>query len=71
MASRVSAQCSVQQKTGFLIDETGNKLQAKSVVMCQSTPFVVMEEGNINHFTGGKMENIHHADDRYSDFLVE
>ena len=69
MAFQVSAQCFVQQKTGFLIDKTGNKLQAKSVVMCQSNPYMVTEEGDIDHFTGGKMENIYHVDDMYSDFL--
>ena len=37
--------------------------------MCQSTPYMVTEEGDINHFAGGKMENIYHADGRYSDFL--
>ena len=69
MASKVSVQCFVQQETGFLMDESGNKLQAKSMVMCQSIPYWITEEGNINHFMGGKMENIYHAHDRYSDFL--
>ena len=41
------------------------------MVMCQSTSYVVTEEGNINHFAGGKMENIYYADDRYSDLLEE
>ena len=71
MASQVTAQCFIQQETGFLIDKTGNKLQAKSMVMCQSTPYIVTEEGDINHFAGGKMENIYHGDDKYSNFLEE
>ena len=32
---------------------------------------MVTEEGDINHFTGDKMDNIYHADDRYFDFLEE
>ena len=71
MASQVTAQCLTEQETGFLVDEMGNKLQAKSMVMCQSTPYMVTEEGDIDHFAGGKMENIYHADDRYSNFLEE
>ena len=61
----------MEQETGFLVDETGNKLQAKSVMMCQMTPFVITEEGNIDHFTGGKMENIYNVDERYFDFHEE
>ena len=61
----------MEQETGFPVDKTGNKLQAKSVVMCQSTPYMVTEEGGIDHFAGDKMENIYHADDRYSDFHKE
>ena len=71
MASKVSVQCFIQQETGFPIDESGNKLHAKSMVMCKSIPYVITEEGDINHFVGSRMENIYHADDRYSDFLEE
>ena len=71
MASQVAAKCSVEQKTGFLVDEAGNKLQAKSMVMCQMTPFVITEEGNVDHFAGGKMENIYHVDKWYFDFLED
>ena len=49
--------------------EAGSKLQAKSVVMCQMTPFVITEEGDIDHFTGSKIENICQADERYFHFL--
>ena len=41
------------------------------MVMSQSTPYAVTQEGNIDHFAGGKMEIIYHADSRYSDFLEE
>ena len=69
MASKVSAQCFVQQETDFLIVESGNKMQAKSMVMCKSIPYMVTEEGDISHFIRGRMENIYHVDGRYSDFL--
>ena len=52
-----------------ILDEAGNKLQVKSVVMCQITPFMIPEEGDIDQFTRGKMEDIYQADDRYFDFL--
>ena len=56
--SQVASQCFAEQETGSLVNEMGNKLQAKSMVMCQSTPYMVTDEGNIDHFAGGKMENI-------------
>ena len=61
----------MEQDTAFLVGEMGNKLQAKSVVMCQSTSHMVTEEGDIDPFARGKMENIFHADDRYYNFLEE
>ena len=48
MASKVSVQCFGQQETSFLIDESGYKLQAKSMVMCQSNPYVITEDGDID-----------------------
>ena len=71
MASQVAAKHFMEQETGFLVDEAGNKIQAKSVVICQMTPFVITKEGNINHFAGGKMENVYHADERYYNFLED
>ena len=69
MASKVSAKCLVEQKTGILVDEAGDKLQAKLVMMCQITPFVITEEGDIGHFAGGKMKDIYQADNRYLNLL--
>ena len=61
----------MEQETGFLVDEAGNKPHAKSVVTCQMTPFVITKEGNIDHFTGGTMENVYHIRERYSNFLED
>ena len=69
MASQVAAQCIVEQETGFLVDIKGNKLQAKPIVLCQGTPYMVTGEGGINHFMGCKMDNVYHKDKRYFDFL--
>ena len=41
------------------------------MVMYRKTPFVIAKEGDVNHFTGGKMENVYHADERYFDFLED
>ena len=44
MAAQVAATSFTEQETGFLVDEAGNKLQAKSVVMCQMTLFIITAE---------------------------
>ena len=41
----------------------GNKLPAGSVIMCKLTPFVIMEDCDINYVGGGRMEMIYQADD--------
>ena len=71
MASQVRAKHSMEQETGFLVDVAGNKLQAISMMKCQMTPFVIPKEGNVDHFAGGKIENIYHAEERDLDFLEE
>ena len=43
MASQVAAKCFMEQDTGSLVDEAGIELQAKSLVMCQMTPFVIRQ----------------------------
>ena len=68
--TKVAAKCFIKQETRFLVDEAGNKLQAKSVVMFQITLFVISAEGDIDHFTGSKMESIYQGDEWYFNFLT-
>ena len=69
MEYQAADKCFMLQETCLLIDEVGGKPQAKSVVMCQMTPFVITKEGDGYHFTGGKMENSYPADEQYFNFL--
>ena len=54
---KVAAKCVIKQETSLVVDEAGNKLPGKAVMMHKLTPFVITEKGNIDYFTGGKMEN--------------
>ena len=56
-------------ESGLVIDEAGNKLLAKSVMFCKITPFIITEEGDIDSFTGGKMEAIYQANDQFFEFF--
>ena len=40
-----------------MLDRAGNKLHAGLVIMCKLTPFVIMEDSDIDYVGGGKMEN--------------
>ena len=57
------------QETGLVLDMAGNRLPAGSVIMCKLTPFVIMEDGDIDYVGGGKMEMFYQADDEYFEFL--
>ena len=52
-----------------MLDMAGNKLPAESVIMCKLTAFVIMEDGDIDHLGGGKMETVYQANDWYVKFL--
>ena len=53
MDLKVAAKCIFEQDTGLVVDEAGNKLTAKSVMLCKMTPSIITEEGDIDYFTGG------------------
>ena len=69
MDFKVTGKCFIKQESGLVIDEAGNKLPAKSLMFCKMTPFGITEEGDINNFTGGKMETIYQADNQFFEFI--
>ena len=71
MDFKVTGKCFLKQESCLVIDETGNKLPVKSVMFWRMIPFVITEEGDINNFTGGKMETIFQADDQFFKFFEE
>ena len=70
MESTISAQCFVEQETSLVLGMVGKKLPAGLVIMCKLTPFVIMEDGDIDYVGGGKMEMVCWADDEYSSSLI-
>ena len=45
MDFKAVGKCFIEQESGLVIDEAGNKLPAKTVMFCKTTPFVITEEG--------------------------
>ena len=49
--------------TDLYMDEQGNILTKGDVIFCQKQPFVVTEEGYIDYYISGLMDNIFQAPD--------
>ena len=69
MDFKVVAKCVIRQDTGLVVDEVGNKLPVRAVIMRKMTPFVITEDGDIGYLVSIKMENIYQAGDQYFEFL--
>ena len=63
MDFKVVTKCLVKQDTDLVVDEAGNKLPTRVVIMCKMTPFVITEDGDIDYLASGKMESVYQADD--------
>ena len=55
----------MEEGSGVVIGSSGNRLPTKSVLFCRMTPFIITEDGDIENFAGGKVDNIYQADDQY------
>ena len=60
--------CKRDSTTDLYMDKQGNILTKGDVIFCQKQPFVVTEEGYIDYYSSGVMDNIFIAPD--SGFLA-
>ena len=60
--------CKWDSTTDLYTDEQGNILTQGDVIFCKKEPFVVTEEGYIDYYSSGAMDNIFQAPD--SKFLT-
>ena len=61
----------VEQGSGMVINEAGNKLAVKSILFCKMMPFIITEDGDVDRFNSGKMNAIYQANDQYFDFFED
>ena len=52
-------------------DEQGNILMKGDIIFCKKQLFVITEEGYIDHYTSGAMDNIFQAPDSQFETLQE
>ena len=69
MILKVTAKYVIEQDTGLVVDEASNNLPTKSVMLCKMTPFIITEEGDIDHFKDGKMETVYQVDNQSLEFF--
>ena len=69
MDLKVAAKCVIKQDTGLVVDEAGNKLPVKAVIICKMSPFIIIEEADIEYLASGKMETVYQVDDQYFELL--
>ena len=49
--------------TDLYTDEHGNILTKGDIIFCKKHPFIITEDGYIDHYTSGAMDNIFQAPD--------
>ena len=49
MDFKVVEKCAIKPDTGLVVDEAGNKLSARAVIMCKTTLFVITEDEDIDY----------------------
>ena len=55
--------CSRDSTTDLYTDKHGSILTKVDVIFCKKHPFIITEDGYINHYTTGAMDNIFQAPD--------
>ena len=69
MGIKATGRCFVKQESGLVVDEAGNKLPAKSVTFSRMTLFIIIKEGDIGNFPGGKMEAVCQVEYQFFEFF--
>ena len=63
--------CKRDSTTNLYTDEQRNMLTKGDVIFCENHLFIIMEEGYIDHYTSGAMDNVFQAPDSEFDMLQE
>ena len=71
MDFKIAGKCFVKQESGLVVDASGNRLPTKSVLFYRMSPFIITKDGDIDNFTGGKVDAIYQAGGQYCDFFKE
>ena len=59
MSFTVSGQCFIENETDLIIDGAGNKIQAKTVILCKKKAFIITEDGDIDWFSVEDMDVVY------------
>ena len=69
MDLKITSTCCIQKDSGLIVDSTGSKIPAKSVIVCMQKAFIITKDGDIIRFSGEGMGVIYQAADEDFNFL--
>ena len=62
-------ECFIEQSSNLVVDSTGNRIPARSVIFYKKRAFIITEDGDIEKFTGEEVDAIYQdADEDFSFF---
>ena len=64
-------QCFHYEADGVFKDGNGRILTAGDVILCKGCPFIVLEDGSIDHYARGKMNQVYYTMDEELGALEE
>ena len=63
MDLEIASKSIIKQSSDLIVDSTGNRLLAKSVIFCKKRYFVITKDEDIGKFSGEEMDVIYQASD--------
>ena len=69
MDLKIASKCFIEQGLDIIVDSTGNRVPAKSVIFCKKIAFIITEDGDIDKFSGEEMGVIYQAADEDFNFF--
>ena len=64
MYLKIAGKCFIERDSDNIVDSAGNRIPAKSVIVCKQKAFIIAEEGDIDRFSGEVMGLIYQANDK-------
>ena len=59
----ISPQCFCNEADDVFKDGNGRVLTTGDMILCKGCPFIVLEDGSIDHYTMGKMNQVYYTMD--------
>ena len=69
MDLKITGKCFIEKDSDIILDSAGSRVPAKSVIVCKQKAFIIMEDEDIDRFSGEGMGVIYQATDEHFNFF--